>query len=69
MGKKPSSNVSENIQFLKNRSELPVELVNSLDELRDVRNDITHDIEINPNSKNLRLLKKLKDELKEIVKE
>ncbi|MBD2579925.1 hypothetical protein [Oscillatoria sp. FACHB-1406] len=68
-GKIPSSKVVDNIEFLRARREIPVELANSLDQLREVRNHVTHEVGINPNAENLRLLKKLQDELRAIVKE
>ncbi|MGB5898742.1 MAG: DUF4145 domain-containing protein [Geitlerinemataceae cyanobacterium] len=68
VGKTPFSKVSENIEYLKDKGKISIEMANSLHELRDIRNNIIHNIEINPETCNLRLLKKIKDELEVMAK-
>jgi len=63
-----SSKVSENIDFLKSKGMIPADLVKSLDKIRDTRNSVAHSTLEMPNLSDLRLLKKVKDEVETIFK-
>jgi hypothetical protein len=63
-----SSNVSENINFLKQKEMMPEDLFNSLDEIRKIRNRLIHEDLNIPNTLHLDLLKKCKEEVMTVFK-
>jgi Domain of unknown function (DUF4145) len=63
---KVSSKVSENIEFLKSKGMIPTDLAKSLDKIRGARNDAAHSALETPDLGDMRLLKKVKDELEMI---
>ncbi|NJP08732.1 MAG: DUF4145 domain-containing protein [Leptolyngbyaceae cyanobacterium RU_5_1] len=60
---KVSSKVSENIEFLKSKGMIPTDLAKSLDKIRAARNEAAHSALETPDLGDMRLLKKVKDEL------
>jgi len=65
---KVSSKVSENIEFLKIKGTIPSDLAKSLDKIRNARNNFAHSALKMPNLSDMRLLKKVKDELETVFK-
>lgn len=68
VGKQPFSEVYDNIEYLKDKGKISIDMADALHQVRKVRNKITHNTDINPDVNNLRLLKRIKEELEGIVK-